>query len=288
MTTLEHAFKLDNDHKRLTEIRRVLHDHPMAAAAADAKTSLLPLHVACRKRLPLAVVKELLDAYAPAACTADKNGMLPLHWAARGKAAVEVVELVLAANPAAAEARDLNGRTPLELALAQGAAPNILRALGGGEPAPAAKPADLSRRIERHWNASLRAHNVWEIDVPDEIVSEATAIFRRCQLAEHFEAFRAGAARHGPVPSAEDVRERFYAVRAGGAAAYQPVSGDAGGWRSDVCWLSVDDGPTHARFGELFARCGLDAHFGSLVGVAERLRLFCAFFVVRARCDSCG
>ena len=45
--------------------------------------------------------------------------------------------------------------------------------------------------------------------------------------------------------------DRFYAVRAGGLAS---SSAYGGGWRSDVCWLSVDDAATHETTNSVGAR----------------------------------
>ena len=159
--------------------------------------------------------------------------------------------------------------------------------------APLAAPEETPRPVPsrppppppRHFNATLGAHNVWEIALPEALLAEAAAIFDRCELAQRFQELRDHPTRRygalRPPDGAADGRpaERFFAVRAG------RVADGAPGWRSDVHWISADDEATHRTFERLFESCGLAERFGGLVEHRRKLQLYCASYVVRMRCD---
>ena len=114
--TLDAALKLKDD-VAIAAVERICAADPEAAKTPNAQ-SLLPLHVACRKKLPLPVVRELLAAHPTAASTADKNGFTPLHWAAiRGLLEMTRHLLAIGANPAL---QDKHGNTAHTLAFKKG------------------------------------------------------------------------------------------------------------------------------------------------------------------------
>ena len=73
----------------------------------------LPLHSACARQPPAALVSALLDAYRPAAATCDDQGLYPLHYAAGNQASSAVVKTLLLNHPAATSAADPTGLLPL-------------------------------------------------------------------------------------------------------------------------------------------------------------------------------
>ena len=73
----------------------------------------LPLHSACARQPPAALVSALLDAYRPAAATCDDQGLYPLHYAAGNQASSAVVKTLLLHHPAATSAADPTGLLPL-------------------------------------------------------------------------------------------------------------------------------------------------------------------------------
>jgi hypothetical protein len=215
---------------------------------------------------------------------------LPIHYAAARRAPLEVVTLLAASHPEALTELDANGQTPCQLAVAHGASAEVVCVLTPAEEARHATGAELGG-VRTHWNALFAAANVWEVEVPLEVVREAAAIFSRCELRKGFLELRSAQTHHGAIASPAGVRERFFGVRAGRAAVptgdeASEESASASAWSSDVCWMSVDDQTTYDVFEALFTRCGLDELLGRTVGVHERLRLYSAFFVVRSRCDA--
>eukprot|EP00561_Arcocellulus_cornucervis_P013856 CAMPEP_0185801222 /NCGR_PEP_ID=MMETSP1322-20130828/1318_1 /TAXON_ID=265543 /ORGANISM="Minutocellus polymorphus, Strain RCC2270" /LENGTH=553 /DNA_ID=CAMNT_0028496911 /DNA_START=230 /DNA_END=1891 /DNA_ORIENTATION=+ len=98
----------------------------VASAATEARTwvvrhhpdgtimwRFLPLHSACARQPPAALVSALLDAYRPAAATCDDQGLYPLHYAAGNQASSAVVKTLLLNHPAATAAADPTGLLPL-------------------------------------------------------------------------------------------------------------------------------------------------------------------------------
>ena len=73
----------------------------------------LPLHSACARQPPAALVSALLDAYRPAAAACDDQGLYPLHYAAGNQASSAVVKTLLLNHPAATSAADPTGLLPL-------------------------------------------------------------------------------------------------------------------------------------------------------------------------------
>eukprot|EP00985_Skeletonema_marinoi_P007525 scaffold3316_cov94-Skeletonema_marinoi.AAC.8 len=75
----------------------------------------LPLHEACRRQPPPAVVYALLSAYPASAHVESNFGDLALHHSVRCGASAEVANCILAAYPAAVFARDKSGCTPIDI-----------------------------------------------------------------------------------------------------------------------------------------------------------------------------
>lgn len=108
-----------------------------------------------------------------------------------------------------------------------------------------------------------------------EVIQEAAAIFAASELEREFEALWRGGERQRRVDGG--VGQFFLATRVSAA-------GEAGQWRSDLAWISVDDPPTYKRFAGLFERSGVASCFASIVEHDHSLRLYTAFYVVRTRC----
>ena len=123
---------------------------------------------------------------------------------------------------------------------------------------------------QQHYNATLRAPNVWEVAVPAEVLDEATALFQRCNLAQAFFALRDGGARHAAVVVGD---ARFFALQTGK---------DVGS--SDITYISADDEVTYDKFEALFHGIGLEEQFAPIAQPAGRLRMYSAKYVVRSRC----
>jgi len=79
----------------------------------DVMWRFLPLHSACARKPPTAVVSALIIAYPEAAKSVDDQGMHPLHYACGNQASREVIRLLLVANPQAAKQTDPRGMLPI-------------------------------------------------------------------------------------------------------------------------------------------------------------------------------
>ena len=73
----------------------------------------LPIHSACARQPPAAVVSALLKAYPQGAHAVDDQGMLPLHYACGNQASREVIRLLLVAHPDAAKVVDPRNMLPI-------------------------------------------------------------------------------------------------------------------------------------------------------------------------------
>ena len=119
------------------------------------------------------------------------------------------------------------------------------------------------------YNERLRASNVWEVDLPSDLVDEAADLFYggRVALSEMVQG------QHEPYGDMATAAGTFFC---------QKVTS----WNSDLLWVSVDDHAAFATFEELFQRMRLPEKFASVVPHRAVLRLYSAFFVVRSRCDA--
>ena len=271
---------------------------PDGAATSDAE-GLLPLHIAARSCAPVDVLELLIQAYPDGVRAMDATSYrLPLHFACVRKANLECISVLLAANPVAASYEDGDAHTPAQLAASHGAGEEAVQLLTA---AAAAASAHLGPTQPcRHFNAKLRANNVWEVDLPLQPLAEALDIFERCELRLNFERLRDSTTRHRRFATPPGRPERFFGVRAGGyggavnggggmaaiSTDEDAASGEYTSWASDITWVSVDDEATHAQFERLFRACDLEAFFGPICGCRDRLRMFSASYVVRSRCET--
>ena len=84
----------------------------------NKKQSFLPLHSACARSPPNALVKALLDVFPDAASTPDDYDMLPIHYATGNYACEEVIITLLSAYPNGASTADNSmGMLPLHYAM---------------------------------------------------------------------------------------------------------------------------------------------------------------------------
>ena len=116
----EHA--LVGDWKSL--LRRIL-SHPKEACYKD-KCQNMPLHVACRRQPPPAVVEALIKANPDALVSQTHDGLTPLHFSCFCGSAPETIQLVLGYETCLREMTDRRGRTPLHCVCAGFRSPHRL------------------------------------------------------------------------------------------------------------------------------------------------------------------
>ena len=120
----------------------------------------------------------------------------------------------------------------------------------------------------RFRNTRLQAPNVFTVSLEPDLISEAAAIFERCDLrAVHARLNRK--AKH----SREQIEAQGYCFFAHHSS-----------WASDVAWISADDQLTYDTFHSIFKRMGLAEAFRDIIGGAT-VHLYSAFFVVRTICE---
>mmetsp|Transcript_12709 Transcript_12709/g.14345 ORF Transcript_12709/g.14345 Transcript_12709/m.14345 type:complete len:444 (+) Transcript_12709:94-1425(+) len=77
----------------------------------------LPIHSACARKPPIALISALLKAYPDAAAQQDDNGMYPLHYACSNRASAEVIRMLMKYCPDANFQRvEVSGALPIHLA----------------------------------------------------------------------------------------------------------------------------------------------------------------------------
>eukprot|EP00327_Prymnesium_parvum_P000391 CAMPEP_0182838122 /NCGR_PEP_ID=MMETSP0006_2-20121128/23122_1 /TAXON_ID=97485 /ORGANISM="Prymnesium parvum, Strain Texoma1" /LENGTH=277 /DNA_ID=CAMNT_0024967099 /DNA_START=138 /DNA_END=971 /DNA_ORIENTATION=- len=115
-----------------------------------------------------------------------------------------------------------------------------------------------------HFNSRLAAPNVWEIDVDQGLVDAAGSIFE-CGT---------------PFKSVTEDGEPYEEIATSvGSFFLQRIN-----WKSDACWISVDDREAFDAFSSIFTRMGLAEHFAPLF--PDGVRLYSAFYVVRSECSA--
>ena len=80
---------------------------------AEIMWRFLPLHSACARQPPTAVISALLQAYPEGATLVDDQGMYALHYACGNQASRDVIRLLLVAFPGAAKVPDPRGMLPI-------------------------------------------------------------------------------------------------------------------------------------------------------------------------------
>ena len=91
--------------------------YPDAAKCVDDQ-GMYALHYACGNQAPAAGVRNLLVQFPRAALKPDPRGMLPLHYlACWGPSQMSVVDMLLVATKDRIHQRDHDGNTPLDLAM---------------------------------------------------------------------------------------------------------------------------------------------------------------------------
>ena len=97
-------------------VAALLRAYPDGAKCQDDQ-GMYPLHYACGNQAARDVVRILLVSHPDAAKKADPRGMLPIHYlACWGPSSVSVVDMLLVAHPDVADVKDADGKTPLDLA----------------------------------------------------------------------------------------------------------------------------------------------------------------------------
>jgi hypothetical protein len=134
----------------------------------------------------------------------------------------------------------------------------------------------------------LDAPNAWELDVPVDVIDEASALFERAGLREHFCKLREGWEWRAALQTPEG---RFFAMRAYGPrgdASREPhaPAGDDLPYQSDLTWISVDDAQAYGALCDIFAKLDVERQLAPLVEHTGKLRVYSAFFVVRTVCSS--
>merc|ERR1712048_1101287 len=77
------------------------------------------LHLACKLRPPLSVLRNLYAREPFNASKMDSDRRYPLHHALEHKSSIEVLQFLIKKNRLAVKARDVSGRTPLYIAVQQ-------------------------------------------------------------------------------------------------------------------------------------------------------------------------
>lgn len=111
-------------------------------------------------------------------------------------------------------------------------------------------------------NPALMTLNAFEIDMPDDLVSELAPLALESRAMEQNQG-------------------RFQLSN--GVALYNERPRH---WRSDICWLSHADEQAYFWFEATFQRLGLATLVAPFVPHDREIRLYAGFLVTRSRCDA--
>ena len=115
-----------------------------------------------------------------------------------------------------------------------------------------------------HFNHRFAAPNIWEVDVDEDLIDEAGRIF------SDGAPFASATAEGEPYETIDTSVGPFFLQRIN--------------WKSDACWISVDDMASYNAFHSIFTRMRLSERFAELF--PHGVRLYSAFYVVRSHCDA--
>lgn len=121
-----------------------------------ASSGFYPLHYACERQPPVAVVQALVAAHPIAVLTRTlPGGCLPLHIACTWYASDEAIQELVSADAGSCQVRDELGNVPLHCACFSGASPNALEILIRADPeavlqrnTQGSRPADIAKRLQ--------------------------------------------------------------------------------------------------------------------------------------------
>ena len=102
---------------------------PDAARQLNDRNNRFPLHEACGRCPPLAVVQVIHEAFPDAAHRPDRKGKLPLHYACQHRASAAVVDFLLEAYPKGVRETTRRGELPLHMAAAYGQTAEVVSTL---------------------------------------------------------------------------------------------------------------------------------------------------------------
>ena len=115
-----------------------------------------------------------------------------------------------------------------------------------------------------HFNHRFAAPNIWEVDVDEDLIDEAARIFMD----------------GSPFESVTGDGEPYETINTSvGPFFLQRIN-----WKSDACWISVDDRASYDAFLSIFTRLRLSERFATLFPPPASVRLYSAFYVVRSQC----
>jgi ankyrin repeat protein len=89
----------------------------------------LPIHHACSKGAPEAVIDALLKASPKGAQSKDDQGRLPLHHACRKSSSERIIRTLLRVYPRAAQIKDDQDKLPIHYACQNGTSPSVINVL---------------------------------------------------------------------------------------------------------------------------------------------------------------
>lgn len=100
------------------------------SAKKQSKNRLLPVHLACANDVSMKGIQAILSAYPDGIREKDNDGWLPIHHACAKGASEEVVSLLLESFPESSHAKEVSlGRLPIHLAAYKGATTGVVQAL---------------------------------------------------------------------------------------------------------------------------------------------------------------
>lgn len=130
-----------------------------------ASSGFYPLHYACERQPPLAVVQALIAAHPIAVLTRTMpGGCLPLHVACTWYGSKEVIQALVSADAGSCQVKDELGNMPLHCACFAGASEEVLNTLLRTDPetvlernTQGSRPADITRRLQHGNRRSVLA-----------------------------------------------------------------------------------------------------------------------------------